>query len=162
MKLVGSLCILAGGALAWQRQHRERRRRRDTLSDLIHALGRMSEEIRMARTAMPSLLTQLAADCRGDAATLFCRTAQAARRGEPLEAAWRHEAASLPLEAREIEVLQGLSLHGDEVDICKGVSLVISCLTKALEDWDRARPEAERRAAALCFSGAALLVILLI
>ena len=61
--MVGSLCILCAGLLAWQCQHTVRQRRRDTLADLLAALERMSEEIRQARTPLPRLLEQLAG-CR--------------------------------------------------------------------------------------------------
>jgi len=162
MKLAGSLCMLGGGFLIWWCQHRERERRRDTLSDLIRALDRLAEEIRMSRTPLPVLLERLAATCRPEAALLLRETAGAVKRGEPPEITWRKTAARLPLTRRELEVLGGLCLHGDEADICKECSLVSNRLAGELENWDRSGPEAERRAAALCFSGAALLVILLI
>ena len=57
IKLAGSVCILAGGALAWQRQRRERHRRRQMLGELLAALEDMGQEIRMARTPLPELLT---------------------------------------------------------------------------------------------------------
>ena len=48
LKLLGSACILGGGILARYVQAAERRREMDTLSDLLWALRRMAEEIRMA------------------------------------------------------------------------------------------------------------------
>ena len=71
LKLVGSLCVASGGALAWYVQRAERRRERDTLSDLQRAFRRMGEEVRMARTPLPAdrvldALT-LAADAAGAA-----------------------------------------------------------------------------------------------
>ena len=44
LKLLGSLCVASGGALAWYVQRAERRRERDTLSDLQRAFRRMGEE----------------------------------------------------------------------------------------------------------------------
>ena len=71
MKLAGAVCVLAGAVWGWRCQALERRRKRDTLADLIRLLGRMGEEIRLRRTSLPRLLHQLAAD-RGPACRSFC------------------------------------------------------------------------------------------
>lgn len=161
LKLAGSLCVLAGGCLIWWRQLRERRRKRNTLLELTTVLRRMGEEIRMARTPLPQLLEDLAEDCRGDAATLLRSAATAARRGE-LSPVWRREAESLPLTDRDRAALRGLDLHGDEEKVCKELSCVAFQLANSAEEWERTVPEATRRSTALCFSGAALLIILLL
>ena len=150
LKLLGSLCVLSGGGLVWRSCLAERRRQRETLCDLLMALRRMAEEIRMARTPLPSLLDALAAET--------------ARRGGDLPAAWHHAAGGLPLEPGDREALAALgdSLHGDEESVCKAISLVIYQLAKSLEETDRVRQQEEKRTAALCFSAAALMVILLI
>lgn len=160
--LAGSVLILGGGLWAFLRVRGENRRRRNTLADLLGALERMGEEIRMARTPLPHLLERLAADCRPEAASLLRSAAKAARSGEDVGAVWRREAGALPLEPRDIEALRGLNLGGDEESVCHGISLVIHMLTKSLEESDARRPQEEKRTAALCFSAAALLVILLI
>lgn len=160
--LAGSALILGGGLWAFLRVRGEHRRRRNLLSDLLLALERMGEEIRMARTPLPHLLDRLAADCRPEAASLLRSAAKAARSGEDVGAVWRREAAALPLEPRDIEALRSLDLGGDEESICKGISLVTRALTRSLEESDARRPQEEKRTAALCFSAAALLVILLI
>ncbi len=162
MKLAGSVCVLAGGCLAWQRQHRERRRRRQILGELLAALVDMDQEIRMARTPLPELLDRLAGRCRSEAEALLRETARAARRGEGLTAAWRRGIRALPLAEEDLEILAGLDLQGDEEKVRKALSLVHSRLEKHTEELDRRRPEEEKRAMALCFSAAALLVILLI
>ena len=162
-KLLGAVCVLLGGAWAWRAQLSAARRRRDTLAGITAGLGQMAEEIRMARTPLPLLLEALGSDCRGpETAALFRRSADAARQGEGLEAAWRGGVGLLPLAPREREVLEGLTLRGDEESVCKGISLVITELARGVEELERQRPERDRRTAALCFSGAALLVILLI
>ena len=161
--LLGAVCVLLGGAWAWRAQLSAARRRRDTLAGITAGLGQMAEEIRMARTPLPLLLEALGSDCRGpETAALFRRSADAARQGEGLEAAWRGGVGLLPLPPREREVLEGLTLRGDEESVCKGISLVITELARGVEELERQRPERDRRTAALCFSGAALLVILLI
>lgn len=160
--LVGSVCILVGGLWAFLQIRRENRRRRNALSDLLLALERMGEEIRMARTPLPHLLERLAADCRPDAAGLLHAAAKAARAGEDVGAVWRREAGALPLEPRDLEALRGLDLGGDEESICHGIALVTHTLARSLEESDTRRPQEEKRTAALCFSAAALAVILLI
>lgn len=164
VKLLGSLCILSGGAMARWVHLSERRRRRDTLADLVTALRRMGEEIRMARTALPDLLERLSGDCGPDAAAFFRAAAAAARRGEDLSRAWNAAAAALPLSPGDRTGLQtlGEDLRGDEEKVCKAVSLVTYGLAKSAEEQARRQPAEDRRATALCFSAAALLVILLI
>ena len=164
VKLLGSACILAGGALAWQIQMAERRRRRDTLSDVLSALRRMAEEIRMVRTPLPVLLEALSADGGPAAASFFHGAAEAARRGEALPKAWGRLAEDLPLPEKDKKALAALGedLHGDEESVCKAISLVVYELAKSGEDMERNRQAEEKRATALCFSTAALLVILLI
>jgi stage III sporulation protein AB len=160
VKLLGSALVLGGGALAWWTQRRSRRETRDTLSDLIRALRRMQEEIRMARTPLPSLLESLAADNRAGA--LFLHAAEAARQGGDLAAVWRREALALPLNQRDRETVAALDLRGDEESVCKAISLATYDLAKSAGELEARRPEEEKRATALCFSAAALLVILLI
>lgn len=161
-KLVGSLLILTGGGLVYFRQTRERRRRRQVLSDLLTALRRMGEAVRMTRTPLPRLLEALAEDCGPDAAGLLRAAATAAARGEDVEAVWRAGAAALPLGERDRTLLGTLALRGDEESICKGINLVTYGLAEDLEAMEHRRGEEDKRQAALCFSGAALLVILLL
>ena len=80
LKLLGSACVLGGGLLCWLMALSESRRTREDLSDLLAALRRMREEIRMARTPLPLLLEALGSDCRGpETAALFRQSAEATR-----------------------------------------------------------------------------------
>ena len=54
------------------------------------------------------------------------------------------------------------SLQGDEENACKGVSLARKTLQNSLKKLEDQRPDEDKRATALCFSAAALVVILLI
>lgn len=163
VKLLGSACILSGGVLAVWQALMERRRRQDTLAELMIALRRMAEEIRMLRTPLPRLLEDLAAET-GNAAAFFSVVSAGAKREEHLTEVWRQAAEALPLPEKERRAVAavGDSLHGDENMVCNGISLAIYELTKSAEEWDEQRSEEEKRTAALCLSGAALLVILLI
>ncbi len=164
LKLLGSLLIASGGALAWYLQLSERKRRRDTLSDLQTAFRRMGEEVRMARTPLPALLERLATDCGPEAAAFFTAVSRAAGEGEALPPVWRREAEALPLEEEDKSAVLELGddLQGDEEKVCKAISRVTYTLAKGAEKAERERPEKEKRAAALWFSASALLVILLL
>lgn len=163
LKLLGSVLVVSGGALAWALQCAERRRKRDTLSDFRTALRRMGEEVRMTRTPLPALLESLAADCGPEAAAFFTAVSKAAGQGERLPQVWQDQAAALSLsEGDKSAVLHlGNDLQGDEEKICKAISHVTYQLAKSDEETERKRPEEEKRSAALWFSAAALLVILL-
>ena len=164
IKLAGSLCILGGGVLARYLQAAARRREMDTLSDLLSVLRRMAEEIRMARTPLPALLNQLAMGCGAETEAFLRAAAAAAGGGEGLRETWRREAEKLPLPegARAAMLRLGERLCGDEESICKAILLAEHSLAREESEYIRRQPEADRRATALCLSGAALLVILLI
>ncbi len=164
LKLLGSLWILGGGILARCLQLAERRRRRDALFDLLSAFRRMAEHVRMARTPLPALLETLASNCGPDAAAFFSGVSSAVRQGEALPEIWKALAEELPLNEadKSAAAALGRDLQGDEETVCKAVSAVAYQLTKSAEETERSRPEEEKRATALWFSAAALLVILLI
>lgn len=164
LKLLGSTLILGAGAwLRWNTLAQQRRMRR-VLEECLAALRRMAEEIRMARTALPLLLERLAGQCGPDAAVLFSGAAAALRRGEPLTPVWRTLSEELPLppESREVLADLGADLHGDEEAVCRAILLAVQRLEQHREDLENSRQAEEKRVTALCFSGAALLVILLI
>lgn len=164
LKITGSVLILAGGVLLWKAQLTERRRRRDTLAEVLTALRHMEAEIHMARTPLPELLADLAGGCVSDAGAFFAGAAACARQGGDLRGLWRSLVRQLPLQPEEQATLSTLgdSLHGNEESICKAISLAIYELANRQENMEKNRQAEEKRTTALCFSAAALLVILLI
>ena len=164
LKMLGSACILAGSVLAQAVRLSDHRRQWDTLSDMLSALRQMGEEIRLARTPMPLLLEYLAKGRRPDAASFFNKTAEELRRGESLKAAWQRGISGLPLPPEDMRALEplGAALGGDEEQACKALAQSVYELAKHAEERAAERNAEDRRAAALCFSAAALLVILLI
>ena len=98
LKLLGSALVAAGGVLAWYLQRTERRRRQEALADFQRVFRRMGEGVRLARTPLPELLRELAADCGEEAAGFFRAVSQAAGGGEDLPRVWRERAETLTLE----------------------------------------------------------------
>lgn len=162
IKVVGSLMILGGGGLFWWYQRQERRKRRRILADLLRILRRMQEEIRMTRTPLLELLEKMVGHCGTEVTELLQDIAAAAAAGQSVDLVWVTGVCRLPVSNREQEILQQLSFNGDEDKLCKEISLVLYGLSNCVEELDRSRAEEEKQEAALCFSGAALLVILLI
>lgn len=160
--LLGSLCILSGGGVGIWLQARERRRRRELLRDLMAALQRMEETIRLARTPLPQLLEQIAQGLGEDAGSFFWQVAKCVHSGETPDTAWRREAACLPLPERERGVLGELDFQGDEAALCGRIRLVVQQLAGYREEREQEEAQEAKRTAALWASGAALLVILLI
>lgn len=162
IKALGSLLVLSGGGLLWWFQMQARRSRRRVLADLILVLRRMQEEIRMMRPPLPELFGKMAEHCGAETAELLRSMASAAVEGESVDTVWAAGVCQLPVSEREREILRELSFHGDEETVCKEIALALYGLANCAEELDHNRAEEEKRGAALCFSGAALLVILLI
>ena len=164
LKLLGSLLVAGGGVLAWQLQRAERRRKQETLSDLQRAFRRMAEEVRMARTPLPALLNSLSKGCGGAASAFFAAVSQAAGEGESLPKVWQEQAEALPLDPADQSAVASLAhdLQGDEEKVCKAIIHVSHTLEESAGEAARTAPDREKRAAALWFSAAALLVILLV
>ncbi|MEG2175640.1 MAG: stage III sporulation protein AB [Oscillibacter sp.] len=164
LKGLGALCILLGGLLLRRYQMEHLRQEVDTLSDLLAALCRMAEEIRMTRTPLPRLLDHVGQGREQGVSAFFSTVSTAARQGGDVGETWRQAAEALPLgqESRVALLELGGGLQGDEESICKAISLACMDLSRKLEELRLHRPETEKRTTALCLSATALLVILLI
>ena len=162
-KVLGSLLVMGASLGGMTLQLREQRRQRRVRLDLLDALRRMGEEIRIARTPLPDLLEQVA-DCGGEAGEFFRAVADSARRGEDVPAVWRVEAACLPLGEEERRALGelGVRFGGDEESLCSAIALACAVLQRHGEEEERRRGMEEKRSAALWGSAGALAVILLI
>lgn len=163
-KLLGAILLMGGGV--WMRcmQVSARRYQRQTLAGMVSALHQMAEEIRMARTPLPALMSMLGRSCVGTEGAFFKEVGAALRGGIPASQAWETALPVLELPRRQTAILAelGAGLHGDEEKICKVILLVTRRLERNLEEWDRTAPDVERRTTGLWLSGAALTVILLI
>ncbi|BAK99573.1 putative stage III sporulation protein AB [Oscillibacter valericigenes Sjm18-20] len=164
MKALGSLLILAGFSAAWAGELRRWRRETETLFQLTAALEALSGGIRLTRTPLPRLFRELGRARQGVVAAWLTELAEALERGELLRPAWNTACRHLPVEddVREVIAELGYKLSGDEMEICKGIDLVTSWLRKKSEERLRKKRDWTRQATAVCFSGAALLIILLL
>ena len=164
IKLVGSLCILAGGVLICRTNLASYRRHLNTLSDLTLSLRRMGEEVRTLRRPLPELMRSLSGSCGPECGAFLNSVAGQAEGGEDLCAAWMRQAQTLSLSERERAALAALGddLRGDEAQICRAVELAVRMLAESRDELEQNRRAEEKRTTALSLSAAALLVILLI
>ena len=164
VKVLGALCVLAGGAWVRQSRVREDRRELETLFALASALDRLGQAVRLTRMPLPRLLADLGQEQAGDTSAFFAAVSAAGERGESPASAWRRAAEDLPLRAEDRAAVKeaAASLQGDEEQLCRGLALASARLGDSLAERRRTRAEREKRTTALCFSVAALVVILLI
>ena len=160
IKLVGSVCVLFAGGSVWWLQHQEQRRRRQVLAELAAALDGMETSIRLNRTPLLPLFRQTA---RGRCTSLE-QLGHLMAAGRSPEIVWCQAVSCLPVSETDKRALSELvnALQGDEASACKGILLARKELQNSLSQLEKQRPDEEKRTAALCFSAAALLVILLI
>lgn len=163
LKGIGAVCVLLGGLLARQMGVAALRREEETLEELIAALERLLTGIRMTRLPLPRLLARLAQDCRHTGA-MFAAAAETMGLGEDMEPVWRAEVQrlALPSEAKRLTAGLALGLLGDEEAVSRVLEGGCRELDRMLKRLRTGRRERETRTTALCLSGAALLVILLI
>lgn len=164
LKLLGSLCILFGGVASRMMLVGATREELAVLDELVSAFGRMEDEIRLNRMPLPRLLERLASGRKSAAAAFFRAVCAAALKGEVLPEVWRREAARLPLHKNEQAVVGDLGekLSGDEESVLKALAFARRQLLRTLEKKREQQRDLERRSTAVCFSSAALLIILLI
>ena len=163
-RLAGSICILGGGLWLRWLCLQERRRRRAVLSGLLFFLRRLTEEIRMSRTALPVLLQELAKEAGADIGTFLACVTAGLEGGETLQRSWEGAEGTLAVTDSVAVILDelGKSLRGDEEAVRKAISAAEQKLARELETMDAAQKLEERQLTAISLSGAMLLIILLI
>ena len=163
LRLMGSGCIMTAGIWLFWRIAAEERRTTAVLCDLAAALEAMADEIRMNRMPMPRLLLKVGAGRCGEVMDFFSAVRMSSG-GLGLSAAWRQEAAALPLPKQEKQALSELGncLTGDEEQVCRGLMSTAEQLSRELKRHRDSAAETMRRNAALCLSGASLMIIILI
>lgn len=164
IKLLGSALILGGFSAAWLSELRRWRRELESLNDLVAVLEELSNGVRLTRTPLPRLFRRLGQTRPGAVGDWLMEMSGALERGEGIRPVWANACKALPLEEGIQKTVGelGYKLSGDEQQICKAISLVGIQLTRELEEKCRRKRDWERQLTALCFSGAALLIILLL
>lgn len=159
MKWLGSVLVCGGGFWWWRVCLGERRRQQRTLERLLAALYQLREGVRMGRMPLPELLEQLA-----DGERFFGDVLRELRQREGLSQAWKEavDTLSLPPESRRAWCWLGSQLTGDEQHVLQTIGYTEQTLERQRRQMAEQQAEAERRTAAVCFSTAALLVILLL
>ena len=163
LKLLGACCVICAGAWVYLSTAVEERRRLEVLRRLAAALETMGDEIRMNRTPIPRLLKKLEAGGK-DEVSAFFTSVRFLCEEIALTDAWRHAAEQLPLpETVKGAFLElGNCLSGDEERACRGITFLKEQLRRELECRRSRVMEAMRYRAAVCFSAAAMVIILLI
>ena len=111
---------------------------------------------------MSELFRKLGRRCGQDVSGLLSVMAGAVERGAEVTVVWRESVSVLPIDESVRESLHRLDFGGDEEKLCKELSFAAYEMAKCVEVLESSRREDGKRTTALCFSGAALLVILLI
>ena len=166
IRLAGAGLILFCGVWAWMLYLREERRRRAAVEELLYALHRIETEIRYEKEPLLPLLTQLGADCRGDAGEFF-REFVRLHRAAPersLSACWEEASAVLPLPEEGRSLWQGFirRFGGDEAGVRAAAALTADGLRTLRAGQEAARMEKRKLSGAVCLTAAAFLVLLLL
>ncbi len=163
IKIAGCLCVFCAAGGIWYRTLCQRRVPQTMRKALSAALRQIAAQVRLTRAPLPSLLRR-AQTSFPDAASFFSRILTDVEQGRGVEDAWGQACASTELTASERAALAaaGHSLTGDEEEVCAGLLGAAEILETEARQWERQRPEEEKRITAFCFSAGALLVILLI
>lgn len=164
IKLLGAACILSGSAAVWVRQVSASRKELAVLREMLLVLDQMEGEVRLLRTPLPRLLRKLAAGRISCVSVCLIRAAAALEGGDALRDRENGILSELPVGADGQKALAELAekLDGGEEQVCNGILLVRKELADILEKKRLRQKETEKRGAAMCFSAAALLIIILI
>ena len=159
MKMLGSALVFCGGFWWWRLCLLGRRREEQTLERLLGALYQLREGIRMARMPLPQLLEKVAED-----ESFFGEVLRELRKHEELTAAWERatESLSLPPQSRKAWGWLGGRLAGDEQSVLQAMAYAEQMMEQERNQMAAEKNEADRRTTAMCFSAAALVVILLL
>ena len=154
--IVGAGLLLRGTILSKTR--REERTMR-ALRDVLLALER---EIALNLTPLPVLFTR--GGCGEIADAFFSSVSDGLRAGRTLRDCWAVSASelTLPQEVKERVAHFGAMLGGDEEGVCRALRAMADELSDAMEARARERAQRERVTTALCVSGSAFLLLMLV
>lgn len=157
LKVLGALLILAGSGVICVRKVGGNRKQLTGLRQWIASLELMESEIRWKNTPLPDILHSLTGQMLiGPVIQEICR-----RKDCPLQEAWTVGTQKVqPPEASEI--LGHLKLTGDEERLLSSLHYASEQLKRLLTEKKKSQRDSEKLCLAVSFSGAGLLVILLL
>ena len=159
MKWLGSALIFCGGFWWWRLCLLGRRQEKQTLERLLMMLYQLREGIRMARLPLPQLLDRAAQD-----EAFFGEVLRELRKQEELSKAWGMAAENLTLPPQSLEIWCWMDRHltGDEQSVLQAMTYAEQVMEQERQQLAEQEQEVNRRTTAMCFSAAALAVILLV
>ena len=159
MKTVGILLVLAGSTWIAAEDMRSRRKVLALLQELANALDEMETYVRWKRETLPNIIAQQVE--RPLSGSYFASVLDGLKDGLPMESAWKQ--AFTQLQPREAgECLCRVELCGDEQHLMGNLHLASETLRQLRQEWKEKQREEEKLHLAMVFSGAGILIILLI
>lgn len=162
IKVIGCFCILCGGITAAMLQITSRRREVETIRSLQTSLEWISDEVRLNQTPLPRCFAQLEQSNEPVTAAFFLSVRCRLSTNERLEKIWLEETEKLPEPVKPALNLLGNKLTSDEESLCRGLNRSAQSLDQLVRQKVCSRREQNRRSLAMCLSGAALLILVLI
>ena len=159
MKWLGSALIFCGGFWWWRLCLLGRKQEKQTLERLLMMLHQLRDGIRMARYPLPQLLERAAQD-----EPFFGEVLRELQKQEALSKAWGMAAENLTLPPQSWEIWYWLGRHltGDEQSVLQAMTYAEQVMEQERQRLAEQEQEVNRRTTAMCFSAAALAVILLV
>ena len=166
IRLLGVLLIFGSSGVCAVQTIRQKRLQLQTLEELLYALHRLEQEIRCEGRALGEIFLLLAEETNGQTGSFFerlhCCRKEASE--ELLFRQWESAASVLVLPEEGCRIWRelGRRLAGDGESIGKGLALAAEEFARLQQTLRRTLPEKSRVTAALCFSAAAFLSVLLL
>ncbi len=164
MGVVGAICIVVGCGGLWLLHLRQQHQKVETIAQFSGIMLEIRGEILSHQTPLPRIFLRLSHSAHGQVGDFFQELTLELQEGVALQTAWEDRvlAADFPNEVEGVLLQVGRSFSGDEEQICKVLSLANGCLERILKVYQEKLPDNRRSFGALCFSGGALLLILLL
>jgi len=160
MKWMGTILLVVGSYLVWQKRVFSERRKTKTLKEMAQAVSFMAGEIRCSLTPLPKLISHCAACCHGDVGEFFSYISEKLKEEMPLQKTWEKAMplANLP-DGGGKEAVAGLGavFRQDEDSVLRRLAETERRLKEELDVRRREQKEKEKLWAVFCASGAGFL-----
>ena len=158
-KMPGALLILSGAFLLYLCRRRNLRKEVQLLMELQAALEDIETEIRWKKTPLPQAMERQTA--RPLCGMCFSSTLKMMKGGMPLQESWKRGLqASVPSYIQE--TLCRIEWSGDEQQLTGNLRSAQNALSRFCREKEAERLQREKISLALAFSGAGLMILILI